>query len=155
MTTLPPLLQLAAGRKVRPRRAPVLRPKEIKLHVAVADLLRSHCLWEWTHINRTAKDGRQGNIFKNMGVNPGWGDFILLSPDGWRAHFLEVKRIGKDVDDEDDQGQFRLRAIKAGAPYVVAWTIDDVLTACDSWGCLRIKLTGRAWLECKESRYEL
>jgi hypothetical protein len=128
-----------AGGKPRARRARALVPKEIKLHVPVADLLRDHCLWEWTHINRTAKDARQGAIFKKMGVRPGWGDFILLSPDGWRAHFLELKRLGEDIDDDDDQGQFRLRAIKHGAPYVVAWTMDQVGAACDEWGCLRIK----------------
>lgn len=140
MTATPPLLQLAAGKKVRPRRAPKWRPKEIRLQVAVADLLRAHCLWEWTHINRTAADERQGAIFKLMGVNPGWGDFILLSPDRWRAHFLELKRLGEDVDDDDNQGQFRLRAVRSGAPYVVAWTIDDVLAACEVWGCLRVRL---------------
>ncbi len=138
MTALPPLIAIALGRKVRLRRAPLWRPKEIKLQVQVANVLRDHCLWEWTHINRTAKDGRQGAILKNMGVNPGWGDFILLSPDRWRAHFLELKRFGDDVEDDDNQGQFRLRAIKHGAPYVVAWTIDDVLKACEVWGCLRI-----------------
>jgi hypothetical protein len=136
MTALPPLLAIAEGRKVRARKAPVLRPRESKLQVAVADLLRAHCLWEWTHINRTAKDARQGAMFRELGVNRGWGDFILLSPDGGRAHFLELKRIGKNID--DDQVEFRLRCIKRGTPYVVARTIDDVGAACDVWGCLRI-----------------
>jgi hypothetical protein len=144
MAGLLPLFQLAEDRKVRIRKALVLRPKEIKLQVEVARLLRAHCLWEWTHINRTAKDARQGAIFKKMGVNPGWGDFILLSPDRWRAHFLELKRLGEDVEDDDSQGEFRLRAIKHGAPYVVAWTIDDVGAACDAWGCLRVKFGARA-----------
>jgi hypothetical protein len=128
-----------SGAKVRLRRPRMPARKEIILQVAVADLLRAHCLWEWTHINRTAKDGRTGAIFKTMGVNPGWGDFILLSPDGWRAHFMELKRLGEDVDNEGDQGRFRLRAIKHGAPYVVAWTMDDVLRACGEWGCLRVE----------------
>jgi hypothetical protein len=135
---IPPLIALSMGLKVRPRKTPVWRPKEIELQVEVARLLRAHCLWEWTHINRTAKDARQGAIFKRMGVNPSWGDFILLQPHGWRAHFLELKRIGEDVNDEDGQGQFRLRAIQNGAPYVVAWTMKDVLAACDVWGCLRV-----------------
>lgn len=139
MRVTPPLIAIAQGSKVRPRREYVPVPKEIKLQVDVADLLRDHCLWEWTHINRTAKDARQGAIFKKMGVRPGWGDFILLSPDGWRAHFLELKRLGEEVDDDDAQGQFRLRAIKHSAPYCVAWTMDDVLTILSIWGCLRVK----------------
>ncbi len=137
--TLPPLLAIAEGRKVRARRAPVWRPRESKLQVQVADLFREHCIWEWTHINRTAKDARTGAILKKMGVNPGWGDFILLSPDAGRAHFLELKRIGEGIDSESDQGMFRMRCVRRGNPYVVAWTIDDVLAACDVWGCLRVR----------------
>jgi hypothetical protein len=133
-----------AGGKPRARKERMPVPLESKLQIQVAKLLRAHCLWEWTHINRTAKDARQGAIFKKMGVRPGWGDFILLSPDGWRAHFMELKRLGEDVDDDDDQGQFRLRAIKHGAPYVVAWTIDQALRTFDDWGCLRIKYEGRS-----------
>jgi hypothetical protein len=40
--TIPPLLVIAEGRKPRLRKAPLARPKEISLHMAVAALLRNH-----------------------------------------------------------------------------------------------------------------
>ena len=47
--TLPPVLALAAG--VRPRKPSAPRPKEIALHMAVADILRrfSRPDWRWSH----------------------------------------------------------------------------------------------------------
>lgn len=139
MTATPPLLQLAAGRKVRARRAPILRPRESKLHAAVAKLLTDHCLdgWEWTHINRKAKDAREGAILKIMGANPDWPDFILVSPYG-SVRYLETKRLGETLT--EGQEAFRMRAVARGIPHVVAWTMDQVLAALDSWGCLRIRI---------------
>jgi hypothetical protein len=137
---MPPLLQLAIGRKVRARRAPVLRPKESKLHCDVADLLRDHCLpsWRWTFINRKAKDAREGAIFKRMGVQRGWGDFELISPEP-RPYFLEIKRIGENIEEGGDQDDFRIWCIRYGIPHVVAHTFDEAGRALDAWGCLRIK----------------
>jgi hypothetical protein len=136
MTLTPPLLVLAAGGKPRLRRERLPVPKEIILHVTVADLLREHCLWDWTHINRKAKDAREGKILKTMGVNPGWPDFILLSPSG-HALFLELKRPGQELTEE--QEQFRDRCIRRGNPCEIAWTLDQVLVALQRWGCLRVK----------------
>lgn len=137
MTSIPPLLAAMEGRKPRARKERVPAPLEIILHVYVADLLRAHCLpdWRWTHINRKAKDAREGAIFKTMGVNPGWFDFELISP-APLPHFLDVKRIGEDLS--DSQKEFRLWCIKHGVPHAVAWTVDDVLRIFDEWGCLRV-----------------
>ena len=137
-----------AGGKPRLRRVRVPVPKEIKLHVPVAELLRDHCLpdWKWTHINRTARDGRQGKILKTMGVVPGWPDFILVSPHG-SMRCLELKRLGEEPNDA--QKQFRLWCIAHGVPHVVAWTMDQVLSALDSWGCLRITIARSAG--CREA----
>lgn len=137
--TIPPLLAIAEGLKVRARKAPTLRPRESKLHVAVAKLLTDHHRdgWEWTHINRKAKDAREGAILKKMGVNPDWPDFILVSPYG-SIRYLETKRIGEWLT--EGQEKFRMRAIARGIPYVVAWTIDQVLEPFENWGCLRIRI---------------
>ena len=135
-----PNLQLPAGRKVRARRAPAVRPRESKLHTAVAKLLRAHCLptWQWTFISRKAKDAREGAILKRMGANPGWADFIFISPYG-SARFLELKRPGEEIDPDSPQGEFRIWCIAHGVPHVVAETMDHVLKTLDSWGCLRIR----------------
>ena len=42
-----------------------------------------------------------GARLKRMGINPGWSDFILLSPTAL-AHFLELKRRGKTLSDDQD-----------------------------------------------------
>jgi hypothetical protein len=140
--TLPPLLAIARGSKVRLRRARVQAPKEIKLHVHVADLLRDHCLpeWRWTHINRKAANAREGAILKKMGANRGWPDFILVSPYG-SIRCLELKRLGEETS--GDQEEFRLWCSQCGIPHVVAWTMDQVHEAFMNWRCLRIEITKR------------
>jgi hypothetical protein len=142
MTATPPLLALAASKKARAHRAPVVRPKEITLHMSVAKLLREHCLpeWRWTHIaSGELRDVRTAAKLKAMGVQRGWPDILLLDPNG-RAHCLELKRHGEDLT--DDQEAFQLWCIRNGVSHSVAWTIDDALTALDAWRCLRIKIGG-------------
>ena len=132
-----PLLALAQGRKVRAWRAPVWRPRESKLHVLVADVLRKHCLpdWRWTFLNRKAKDPREGAIFKTMGLQRAWPDFQLLSP-RCMFHGLEIKREGEDL--REDQEEFRAWVLSHGGEYEVASTIDRVLDIFRYWKCLRI-----------------
>jgi hypothetical protein len=140
--TIPPLLMLAEGRKPKARKATVIRPKELVLHMAVAKLLREHCLplWQWTHVpNGEVRDIRTAVKLKRMGTKPGWPDFILCPPAG-QLHCLELKRIGETLS--DDQEDFRDWCIRHGVPHVVAFTIDEVLTAFDQWGCLRIRIGG-------------
>jgi hypothetical protein len=142
MTAAPPLLVLAAGGKPRLRRARIPVPKEIELHMPVADLLRAHCLpdWRWRFMNSKAKDAREGAIFKAMGLNADWPDFILVSPFG-SVRFLELKRLGEELS--DGQTEFRAWCLRCGIPHVVAWTIDQVYEAFGKWGCLRIKIQPR------------
>jgi VRR-NUC domain len=143
MTAIPPLLLIAAGRKVRARRAPVVRPKEITLHMSVAKVLRDHARpeWLWTHIaSGELRDVRTAAKLKAMGVRRGWPDFILVPPIG-QLHALELKRAGEKLT--DDQQVFRDFCIRYGLPHVVAYTLDQVLFALDTWGALRIKIPPR------------
>jgi hypothetical protein len=74
MTATPPLLLLAEGRKPRARKAPVPRPKEIALHMAVAKILREHCLpeWQWFHPGSgELRDLKTAVKLKRMGLKPG------------------------------------------------------------------------------------
>lgn len=106
----------------------------------VAKLLREHCLpdWEWTHFpSGEHRNMRTATKLKQMGLKRGWADFVFLPPGGI-AHFLELKRVGEGLT--VDQEDFRLRAITRGNPYVVAWTMDQVLIAFGAWGCTRLKL---------------
>ncbi len=138
--TVPPLLALAQGRKVRPRKAPAIRPKEITLHMSVAKLLREHVRpdWQWTHIGHgEARDIRTATKLKQMGVRRGWPDFALIPPTG-QICCLELKRIGEKLS--DSQYDFRTWCIHHGVPHVVAYTLDDALAALDQWGCLNIRI---------------
>jgi hypothetical protein len=142
MSAIPPLLMLAEGRKPRARKAPLVRPKEISLHMSVAKVLHEHCLpdWLWTHIaSGELRDVRTAEKLKAMGVRRGWPDFILVPPAG-QLHSLELKRVGEYLS--DDQEAFRLHCIRHGWPHSVAYTLDDALAVLDYWGCLRIKIGG-------------
>ncbi len=143
MIAIPPLIALAEGRKVRPRKTTVARPKEIVLHFAVAKVLRQYCRpdWQWTHIGHgEVRDIRTAAKLKHMGLKRGWPDFVLVPPFG-QLHALELKRRGEKLS--EDQEEFRLWCIKHGVPYSIAWTFDEALAALNSWGCLTIRLASR------------
>jgi len=126
VTSIPPLLMLAQGRKPRLRRAPATTPKEHVLHFAVAKMLRDHARpeWQWTHVaNGELRDKRTAAKLRNMGTHPGWPDLILVSPIG-QLHCLELKRIGERLSDE--QEAFRLWCINHGIPHCIAYTLDEV-----------------------------
>jgi hypothetical protein len=132
----------AEGRKPRLRKAPPIRPREVKLHTDVAKVLRDHCLpdWLWWHTpNGERRDVQTGARLKRMGVKPGVPDFLLISPYG-SVRFLELKRIGETLS--ETQEEFRIFCIRQGIPHAIAWTFDEALTAHDHWGCLRIKIGG-------------
>jgi hypothetical protein len=143
MIITPPLLVAMSGRKPRARKERVPVPLESRLHTDVADLLRAHCLptWRWRFINAKAANAREGAILKRMGANAGWADFIIIS--ARRACFLELKREGEEIEDGSPQDYFRLWCIENGIPHVVAWTMDQVLTALSEWGCLRVEYRGK------------
>ena len=145
MSSLPPLLMIAEGRKPRLRKAPVERSKEIALHMAVAKLLRQHARsdWQWTHIdNGEVRDPRTAAKLKQMGLRPGWPDFVLVPPTG-RLHCLELKRLGETLTPE--QESLKLWAARHGLPFVVAYSIDEALVALATWGALRPEIErGRA-----------
>ena len=139
-----PLLELAEGRKPRARRAPVARPKEIVLHMAVAKVLRDHALetWAWTHIpSGELRSKITAFKLKRMGAKPGWPDFILVAPTG-RFHALELKRSGARLS--GPQEEFQSWCIKHAVKHSVAYNLDQALAVLDSWSCLRIKLGGAA-----------
>jgi len=130
------------GKRARPRKAPVARPKEIELHMSVAKLLREHCLetWQWTHIaSGELRDMRTAVKLKRMGTKAGWPDIVLVPPTG-QLHCLELKCQGESLS--EPQEQFQLWSIRHGIPHSVAYSLDEALAALDHWGCLRIRIGG-------------
>jgi hypothetical protein len=140
MSAWPPLLMIAEGRKPRPRKAPLARPKEIVLHMAVAKVLRDHVLetWAWTHIpSGELRSKITAAKLKRMDAKPGWPDFILVAPSG-QLHGLELKRIGERLS--GPQEEFQSWCIKHAVKHSVAYNFDQALAALGAWQCLRIKI---------------
>lgn len=132
-----PLLMIAEGRKPRPRKAPLVREKEITLHMRVAGFLRAHARpeWRWTHIPAgELRDARTAAKLKAMGLQSGWPDLLLVSPSGV-AHFLELKRHGGKLSEA--QELFRQWCASHGVAHVVADTATAALDALRRWGALR------------------
>jgi hypothetical protein len=132
-----PLLELAEGRKPRARKAPVAQPRESLLQCAVADLLQRHALpdWKWTHFPAgERRDIITGARLKRFGLQRGWPDLQLLSPDG-RYHGLELKRTGESLT--DDQEAFQLWAIRHAVAYSVAFNSEQAFAVLTAWGALR------------------
>jgi hypothetical protein len=138
MKQLPPLLQLAEGRRVRPRKSSSVAPKEIVLHMAVADTLRrfGKADWRWSHFPAgEARDVRTAAKLKAMGTMPGWPDFLLVSPQDGRMHALELKRAGENLS--GPQREFQAWAVGNGVPFEIARSVDEALAILSAWGCLR------------------
>jgi hypothetical protein len=144
MSALPPLLAIAAGRRARPRKAVVPRPKELALHLAVADVLRrfSRPDWRWAHYPAGEhRDVRTAAKLKAMGVQRGWPDFVLFDPSG-RLHALELKRRGETLS--EDQLAFEAWCAAHAVPHSVARTVDEAMAVLSGWGALRVKVRMRS-----------
>jgi hypothetical protein len=138
------------GKRQRKKRA----APEFNLHVLIADILNRWGTpdWRWTHLpfgeHRNAITGAR---LKRMGTKRGWPDFVLLSPrehlvDGevWRwpfgkAHFLELKRKGAQLS--DDQAELGAWLMDNGYPYRVADNFDEALTILKCWGAVRVSVS--------------
>ena len=140
MKATPPLLQLAAGRKVRARKAATIRPKESRLHFDIVRILNDHAKPGWIHFhvpNGERREIKTGARLKKMGVRRGVPDLVLFSPSG-KIHLLELKRNGENLS--PSQEEFRGWAIRTGVPFVTAHSFTEALVALDTWGVLRIKI---------------
>lgn len=136
-----PFLRLAMGRKPRVRKAPP--PREAVLHMAVAKVLREHCLpsWQWTHIaSGELRDVRTAMKLKRMGVRRGWPDFVLVPPTG-QMHCLELKREGEKLT--VGQEDFQTWCISNTVPHAVVFTQSQAFAVLDEWQCLRVRLADR------------
>jgi hypothetical protein len=111
-------------------------PKELKLHIAVADRLKADASpdWRWTHFPAgEERDKRHAAKLKAMGLQRGWPDFILVSPGG-RLHALELKRRGETLS--EDQEAFAEWCVGQGVPFACANALPDALACLSEWGVL-------------------
>ena len=132
--TEPPLLALAAGKKVRLRRISDPPEKELPLHISIVHLLKvaANPKWRWTHIpNGELRDIRTAQKLKAMGVQPGWPDMMFVGPrsgqtiQGSQIAFLEFKR--KDRSLSETQRNFRDWCIDMHIPFEVTDNANDAI----------------------------
>jgi hypothetical protein len=129
-------LSLFGGKRQRGLRPP--KAKEFVLHVLVADILRKWGTtgWRWTHLPFGEKRNViTGARLKRMGAQRGWPDFILLSPYPPTVHFLELKREGAALTDE--QGELSEWLLLHGYKYAVADNFRDAVNILRDWGAVR------------------
>lgn len=93
------------------------------LKAAAPDLIINHSpLGELSTARAVAKA-------RVMGARPGWPDIEII--DGGTVHFLEVKRPGGRLSDE--QIGFRFECIRRGINYAVVHSIDEARQALSMW----------------------
>jgi hypothetical protein len=110
---------------------------EFALQCMVADILNRWITPGWRFSHFPAGELRNkvtAARLKRMGLARGWADLILLSPAAL-AHFLELKRRGETLS--DDQEDFESYCLAHGYPH--AWTdsFDGALFVLKRWGALR------------------
>ena len=86
-------------------------PREIVLHMDVAEVLRDHALpeWLWAHSERRAPRHQNRGEIEENGSPARLAGLHLISPFG-STRFLELKREGEDLT--DDQEQLRFHCIR-------------------------------------------
>ncbi len=128
-----------------PRPIPAVKlppPKELALHIAVADHLKAYARpdWRWTHFPAgEERDKRHAAKLKAMGLRRGWPDFVLVSPEG-RFHGLEMKRRGEGLS--EDQEEFREWCDGLGIPFAWADDLGEAVGILEGWGALRVRVAG-------------
>jgi hypothetical protein len=112
-------------------------PSEFQFQCAVADTLRRWIAPDWI-FNHIPLGGHRTKVtaarLKRMGTQPGWPDFILLSPAG-RVSFLELKRRGGTLSEE--QRAFAEWCTAHGVTYGIARNFDTALDFLKAWGAVR------------------
>lgn len=130
-------VDLFTRRVRRPPPAP-----EFHLQCLVADILkRWHSPgWRYEHIPLGEfRKKKTAARLKRMGVVAGWPDFILLSPDGGRVHFLELKRRGEKLS--EDQAEFFDWCVKHHVRIAVADNFKLALEILKTWGAVRVEIS--------------
>jgi hypothetical protein len=71
-----------------------------------------------------------------MGVRAGVSDFILISPEGGKAHALELKAKGKKPT--QTQKDFMCDVVRAGGEADWADNFDDAMEILRRWNAVKV-----------------
>ena len=138
MTTVPPLLMYAAGRKPRPRKPENSEPRprdrnaEARIQAAIVEWIRlvAPGLIAFHVPNGGYRTKTEAARMKWVGVLAGIPDVVVMGLDG-RCWLIEVKGPGGTLS--ADQILIRDRCAALRIPFVVAKSIDDVRQAFRLW----------------------
>lgn len=124
---------------------------EYAITVAVADLLRVAVMpgWFWTHFpagevrpSYLSKEGKRfspaGARLWRMGLQPGWPDFLLISPNGL-LHCLELKTTTGKAS--ADQQAFLDAMASRGIPAALVRGVDQAFAQLIDWGAIQERAT--------------
>jgi hypothetical protein len=105
---------------------------EYHLTVAVANYLRHAVDIPWSHFPAgEQRDPRTGAKLKQMGLQPGWPDFVFILPNGvFGGIELKADRGVPSLN----QKAFRDACNRVGGLYSVCNTINAVERTLDLWG---------------------
>jgi hypothetical protein len=113
-------------------------PTERVTHINIARILKRFKNPGWLHNHFPAGELRTKEtaaLLKDMGLQPGWPDFVLIGPDG-QHYYLELKR-GRQALTEA-QRQFQIDMNMRGVPCAVARSERDALIQLREWGAIRV-----------------
>ena len=138
MTSQPPLLMLAEGQRVRPRKPansevrPRDRNAEARTQAAIVEWIRlvAPDLLVFHVPNGGFRKPAEAARMRWIGVLAGIPDLVLLGRDG-QSWLIEVKAAGGSLSAE--QRAIRDRCTAMRVPYVIAKSIDDVRQAFEIW----------------------
>ena len=136
---LPPLLQIAQGRRVRPRKAEDSEPRprdrnaEARIQASIVEWIRlvAPDLVVFHPPNGGLRSKSEAARLKWIGTFAGVPDLVVLGRDG-QCWLIEVKAPGGALSAE--QRALRDRCTALRIPFVVAKSIDDVRRAFEIWG---------------------
>jgi hypothetical protein len=143
------MLQIAQGRRVRPRKAENFRSHdrnaEARIQAAIVEWIRlvASELIAFHVPNGGLRTKAEAARMKRVGVLAGVPDVVVLGLDG-RAWLIEVKGPGGSLSAE--QCVIRDRCVSLRIPFVVAKSIDDVRRAFEIWGIETREV--RPWTSC-------
>jgi hypothetical protein len=137
--TLPPLLALAQGRRVRPRKAKAPAPKdrnaEARIQAAIVEYVRAVApgVLIYAIPNGGLRTKAEAARMKWTGTLAGMPDLGLVLPDG-RACFVEVKTPKGRLSDIQMETFMLLKSRSGWPPCVIlARCIEDVRDALMAW----------------------
>jgi hypothetical protein len=139
MTSLPPLLMIAAGRRVRLRKPensevrPRDRNAEARIQAAIVEWVRTVApeVVVFHPPNGGLRGKSEAARLKWIGTLAGLPDLVVLGRDG-RCWLIEVKAPGGALSAE--QRALRDKWTELRIPFTVARSIDDARRAFQIWG---------------------